>query len=204
LSFLEQRLLETELVVLELVSAVHNSHIPTEPYRLSDKDRRLFSDQAQKQPKSAKIEEWKNFPLDTDEHRDTWWRMKYDLVAEAVQGDSYRAVHNSPAQVEPWTDASPASTQYGEPLPQVMGQTHLQSIRSPQMLDIPWPAPPEASTRAHAGTTLSNIDDQPAVDTSPLAFPFSERQPCELSDAPVATSSSFDLPATENWRRKYF
>jgi hypothetical protein len=130
--------------------------------------------------------------------------MKYNLVAEAVHRDSYRAFHNSPAQVEPWTDASPASTQYGEPLPQVMGQTHLQSIQSPQILDIPWPASSETSTRAHAGTTLSNLDDQPAANTSPLAFPFNEGQPCDLSDAPVATSSSFDLPATEHWRRKYF
>jgi ABC-type uncharacterized transport system YnjBCD substrate-binding protein len=156
--------------LLELFSAIHTSLIPVEPYRLSEKDRQFLTDHGQKQSKSAKIAEWKSLPLDTDEHRYAWWRMKCDLIAETVQGNECQPFHNSPPQLEEWTDTSPASTQYAEPPSQVVGQSHLQGIQSPQLLEIPWHVSSETAAQARTSTTLSNLHNQPAANTSPITL----------------------------------
>ncbi|OSS43938.1 hypothetical protein B5807_11348 [Epicoccum nigrum] len=76
-SLIEQRLVETELLVLELLSALQETGGSIEnQHRLSENQRRLLEHIAQKQSKTDKIEEWKCFPLGTDQQRQAWRTAK--------------------------------------------------------------------------------------------------------------------------------
>ncbi|OAL04932.1 hypothetical protein IQ06DRAFT_302061 [Phaeosphaeriaceae sp. SRC1lsM3a] len=109
LSYIEQRLLDTELLAFELLSAIYKSHTPILPQRLSEQERQALSDISTKQPKSAKIEEWKILPLGTDEERHNWWLKRCDVISRPMQFES-----NSLPQdmMTPQDTYSPLTTQF--------------------------------------------------------------------------------------------
>jgi len=114
LSFVEQRLFDTELVALELLSAIYNSQTPIEVQRLSDIDRQSLAEYGQKQSKAAKIDEWKSLPLNTDEQRHEWWLKRCRLMSSpAHQGPEGDSREISTPQ-EMWLDASPVTVQYDD------------------------------------------------------------------------------------------
>ncbi|ORY03067.1 hypothetical protein BCR34DRAFT_573826 [Clohesyomyces aquaticus] len=76
ISFLEQRLLQTELLAFELLAIIYQSRTPIDKDHLHKNAREAIADFSIKQPKSAKIEEWRRFPLTTKEQRKVWWRSK--------------------------------------------------------------------------------------------------------------------------------
>jgi hypothetical protein len=132
LSFIEQRLLDTELVVFELLSAIYKSNVPIQPQRLSETERRILVELSQKQPKSAKIEEWRSQPLVTDEHRHEWWSRRYQLMSGSTQACPNRLSQDAVTPRETWVDASPLSVQYEEvQLHTAMQPSMAESSQSP-------------------------------------------------------------------------
>ena len=57
IGFIEQQLLETELVVFELLSTIQKSHVPLESHHCSNEECEAVTEFNAKQSKSAKIEE---------------------------------------------------------------------------------------------------------------------------------------------------
>jgi hypothetical protein len=110
LSYIEQRLLDTEIVVFELLSATYNSQVPI--HRLSEIERRALADLSQKQPKSAKIEEWKRSPLNTEEQRHDWWSKRCESILPTTQPGTNRPSQDAMTPQDTWADASPLSVQY--------------------------------------------------------------------------------------------
>lgn len=85
MSHIEQRLVEMEILALELLSACEGASISTEAYRLTTDQRQVFVDHAQKQSKSDKIEEWKGLPISDPQQRQAWWSVKqgYPFMPDA-------------------------------------------------------------------------------------------------------------------------
>ena len=77
---IEKRLLETELVVFELLSTIHNSPVTIEPHRSNDEERQAIADFSRRQSKSSKIEEWKSLPLGSDDQRNLWWQSRRSVI----------------------------------------------------------------------------------------------------------------------------
>lgn len=114
LSFVEQRLHETELVVLELLSAVYNSQTPIEPQRLSEEDRQSLARFGQKQSKAAKIEEWKTQPLRTDDQLHAWWLRKREMMSHPTHQSRDSVSMDAATPQDQWPDASPISVRYDD------------------------------------------------------------------------------------------
>jgi len=139
LSYIEQRLLETEIVVLELLSAIYNTQTHINPQRLSEADRIILAEISQKQPKSAKIEEWKSLPLNTDEHRHEWWLQRCRSISQPIPPGSKDASQEAMTPQETWLDVSPQPAQYGD----IQPSTTMQPTESaPSMLQQPIFIPP--------------------------------------------------------------
>jgi hypothetical protein len=114
LSFVEQQLFDTELVAIELLSAIYNSPTPIELQRLFDNDRLSLAEYSQKQSKAAKFEEWKSLPLNTDEQRHGWWSKRCRSMSSPAHQGPEGASQDAPTPQEMWLDASPISVQYDD------------------------------------------------------------------------------------------
>jgi hypothetical protein len=91
ISLLEQRLLETELVLFELLSTLYNSSTPIEPYRSTAFQREAIAAFMMKQSKNEKIEEWRGKGLATDEQRYGWWRGRCGIAGGEQREESRSA-----------------------------------------------------------------------------------------------------------------
>ncbi|OAL56243.1 hypothetical protein IQ07DRAFT_2027 [Pyrenochaeta sp. DS3sAY3a] len=139
ISFIEQRLFETELVTLELLSSIYTSQIPIASQPLSDESRQILVQFAQKQAKSAKIEEWKALPLNSEEQRHLWWKQRQNLLlSKATPPDMIHASQSSPAQQELWPDESPLSTQYEDMQSSIVAQPASQTGQQHQVSISTW------------------------------------------------------------------
>jgi hypothetical protein len=206
LSYIEQRLLDTELVVFELLSAIYKSPMPIQPQRLSETERQALADISQKQPKSAKIEEWKSLPLTTDEHRHEWWLKRCESMSIPMQFVPTRISHDAMAAQDAWMDASPLSMQY-EDMP---SNTIVQS-------PIPSMSQSESESRANVQTWPSTMNATMPDTNGCFEDSFSTAIRSSLSEQPgeVASdvvSTGFEEPNISNnsqplnadrWR-KYF
>ncbi|KAF2186002.1 hypothetical protein K469DRAFT_707188 [Zopfia rhizophila CBS 207.26] len=94
ISFIEQRLLETELVVFELLTAIYQSHTPIDQFRSHESARQAVADFSGKQSKSAKVEEWKYFPLASDEQRQRWWQNRQEIIQHGVLSSATITPHS--------------------------------------------------------------------------------------------------------------
>ncbi|KAH7349183.1 hypothetical protein BKA66DRAFT_293442 [Pyrenochaeta sp. MPI-SDFR-AT-0127] len=170
ISIIEQRLLETELVVLELLSTIYNSNIPIDSRRISKQSCVSLANFSQKQSKSAKLEEWKNLPLSTDEQRHSWWAKKQELMAAEAREDAEGPSHHSPTQTNAWPETSPMSAQYEErrsnvvyPPPLDTAQQQLQTpvaiwqspLVTPPMPGIPTIPEVNESSTTHPPATIA-------------------------------------------------
>jgi hypothetical protein len=100
--------------------------------RCSNEEREAIVDFCVKQPKSAKIEEWKNLPLITEEQRQKWWQSRKDLIheqAQSVQGKG-PPPGDSTLQDCVWEntqEAAPALLHFEYSSARVIPQTHSSS-----------------------------------------------------------------------------
>lgn len=78
IALLEQRLLETEIVLFELLTPLHHSHIPQ--HRVSQDAREILAKVSNAQSKNEKIEEWKRLPLALDEQRQQWLQTREEII----------------------------------------------------------------------------------------------------------------------------
>jgi hypothetical protein len=85
-SYIEKRLLETELVLYELLTTILQSQDPVPTVHSTDVERQIVADYQVKQSKSWKIDEWKLFPLATDEQRQQWWQARRALIQAGLSG----------------------------------------------------------------------------------------------------------------------
>lgn len=83
MSHIEQRLVEMEILALELMSACDGASVSTEAFRLSTNQRQVLVDFAQKQSKSDKIEEWRSLPVGNLQQRQSWWLAKQKCLLES-------------------------------------------------------------------------------------------------------------------------
>ncbi|KAH7080910.1 hypothetical protein FB567DRAFT_115638 [Paraphoma chrysanthemicola] len=200
LSFIEQRLFETELVVFELLSAIYKSQRPIELQHVSHLERQVLADLSQKQSKSLKIEEWKSLPLTTDESRHEWWLRRHELIAHNGQANGTGPTQNARTPQETWLDASPSSAQY-EDMPSHL-RMHAQqpapsTPQAPTFVDTWQPLPSEivsatsASFRANDELhTNTAHPETTAKDDNGVAF-------TTLAEPPAQSMNA------ERWR-KYF
>jgi hypothetical protein len=84
-SLIEQRLVETEILVLEMLSAIQKSGVSMTNHHLSADQRRAWTDITQKQSKSEKIEEWKSLPLGDERQRQAWLWKKQQIISGCSQ-----------------------------------------------------------------------------------------------------------------------
>jgi hypothetical protein len=206
LSYIEQRLLDTELVVFELLSAIYKSPMPIQPQRLSETERQALADISQKQPKSAKIEEWKSLPLTTDEHRHEWWLKRCESMSIPMQFVPTRISQDAMAAQDTWMDASPLSMQYED----IPSNTIVQS-------PIPSMSQSESESQANVETWPSTMNATvPDIDGcfddsfgTAIRSSLSERPGEGASDAVStgfveANTSNNSQPLNADRWRKYF
>ncbi|KAF2827789.1 hypothetical protein CC86DRAFT_465639 [Ophiobolus disseminans] len=202
LAYIEQRLFETEVVLIELLSAIYNAQSPIQSQRLSEVDHQVLLDINQKQPKSAKIEEWKSSPLTTDEHRREWWLKRFGVLSQPTVSHMESNFQDAPTPQDAWLDASPISAHYDEG-PSHTAMQPTQSIPSmPQQsaLMAPWQTYADA-TMPYTGGDLDRITG--------FVTPASIKASQGASNEPVPTSVEPKGPAVPNHisaerLRKYF
>ncbi|KAF2849161.1 hypothetical protein T440DRAFT_556104 [Plenodomus tracheiphilus IPT5] len=204
ISLIEQRLLDTETIVIELLSAIHNSQIPIEPHRLNQDNREALAAMSQKQAKTKKIDEWKEFPILTDEQRHAWWRKKRELLAQLSHSSRSVILHESPAQSEEWSATPITSGHEG-----LLVQPDLlvgPSIRESQYPITSWQPSQEVIVTPNVFAD-STISQNPASESSHLDLMLPEDDPpYDNSSAPPtmnANSLGSQYGATGHWR-KYF
>jgi hypothetical protein len=201
LSFIEQRLLDTELVVFELLSTIYKSQIPIQPQRLSEQDRQTLVDICQKQPKSAKIEEWRSLPMTTDEHRHEWWRKRCESISPQMQSASTRLSQDAISPQDTWTD-SPLSVQFEDTQTHMTLQPPAPNMSQPPALIASWqpslvnvvPRTNGAANDDILSPTCTVLVEGPGQGVSAVA-PMASTEPKMSSD-----SQSLDA---DRWR-KYF
>lgn len=125
-ALVEQRLLESELVVFELLSTLYNDNGARMPSNLSHQDRDILSDFAKAQSKLKKVDEWKNYPLATDEERHAWWLRKREVIDLSRREGSMREHRHARSDV--LHNASPASTCT---TPNAPSEAQLPPVESP-------------------------------------------------------------------------
>ena len=130
--------------MLELLSAIYNSQVPIETQRISDTDRQLLAGYVQKQAKSSRIEEWKSFPLNTDQDRLSWWLKRQDLIAKGAEANTRHASQASPAQTELWgMESSPSVAQYEDLQLSAVERSNFPSSQHPQLANVTWQLVPD-------------------------------------------------------------
>jgi hypothetical protein len=157
ISFIEQRLLETEIVVLELLSAIYASRVPIEPQRLPETDRRLLAEYGQKQAKSHKIEEWKNLPLATEEQRRAWWVKKSERIARSAEASGDCSSQKSPATTSSRAADSPRTVNFEGTQASGAMQSTLPPIQHP-VTQVPWRPVAGGSGLSEPDSSLGHLD----------------------------------------------
>jgi hypothetical protein len=204
LSYIEQRLLETECVVLELLTTLYKLQSPVDIHRLSEQDRRFLAESAQKQPKSAKIEEWKQAPLLTDDQKYAWWVRRQNLLTSSEKPDLDSISNSSPAMQDPWPTASPASVQLEDVHSNDTLQSRFQTVHTPKAPEEMWQSSPgEIPISPHA--TFSNNAKRFSVDASSTMNPMASEPagPTLLAVPQPTTEMEPPAPPHDKWR-KYF
>lgn len=204
-SFIEQRLLETEIVVLELLSAIYKSHVPIEPQRLPEGDCRLLAEYSQKQAKSHKIEEWKNFPLATEVQRRTWWLEKTERIAKAEDASSDRVAHKSPVATSPWVASSPRTIHEEGAVISVATQSAYVPIQQPPQVQSSWRPIADGSGQPELDANLGHLDQQTAGFSivGNMAVEGCSGMPEVPTPPPSQSTLQSDPSADARWR-KYF
>jgi hypothetical protein len=193
--------------VLELLSTIYNSQVPIETQRLSDTSRRVLAENAQKQAKSSRIEEWKSFPLNTDEERLSWWSKRQDLIANGIEANTSRTPQANPAQTESWMiESSPTVAQYEDLRASTVERSNVLSAQQPQLAQPAWqliqdvsgalePTPaPYHQDQAMAGVPLVG---------NPVSEGYRDDRPQRLVSSVSHTAPNSQPSTTEHWR-KYF
>ncbi|RAR10928.1 hypothetical protein DDE82_000900 [Stemphylium lycopersici] len=138
ISLIEQRLLQTEIVVLELLSAIYKSQTSIDLQPLPETGRRLLANYAQKQAKSHKIEEWQSLPLNTENQRHIWWSKKSDLIAKTAEAHGSRSTQESPAATSPWGMDSPEILLHESMQPPCAGSSTLSPLGHSDVAQAGW------------------------------------------------------------------
>lgn len=195
--------------MLELLSTIYNSQVPIEMQRLSDTDRRVLAENVQKQAKSNRIEEWKSFPLNTDEERLSWWSRRQDLIRKGIEAGSSHASQESPAQTEPWVmESSPVVAQHYEDVrSSVVDGSNLPFAQQPRLAQAAWQLAPDVLGVPEPAPGLLH-QDQDMTAMSPRgnlgneAYSTGDGRPEPVAPS-VGTSLDSRPSTTEQWR-KYF
>lgn len=201
MSYIEQRLLDTEVVVFELLSAVYKSHVPIQPQRLSEAERLALADLSQKQAKSAKIEEWKRLPLHTDEGRHEWWSKRCKSMFSSTQVGSARSLQDAMSPQDTWVDASPMSAQFEG--------IQTCTTTKPSVSDFPQIADPSVSWQQAlnmdvSGTGVNFDDSGPSrFASSPTINMGQHASDMANASAQSSKADSSQILNAERWR-KYF
>jgi hypothetical protein len=199
LSYIEQRLLDTEFVVFELLSAIYQSQIPIQLHRLSETDRQALVDVSQKQSKSAKIEEWKSLPLDTDENRHNWWSKRYESITLPMQSGSDNLPRDNTTPQDTWLEASPMSAHYEDmQLPSVV-QPPAPSIGQISPV-ASWQPPLDAMIFVPAPSFDNNTN---TATPKPLLMAASDSDVSVTTSTESSVSASSQSLSADRWR-KYF
>jgi hypothetical protein len=195
------------MVVIELLSAIYNSQVPIEAQRLSDTHRRVLAQNAQKQAKSSRIEEWKSLPLSTNEERLSWWSKRQDLLAKGVEANTSHVSHVSPAPTEPWVmDSSPSVAQYDDLQLSAIERSNLSSAQQPQLTQATWQLVPDVSGVLEPTSALQH-QERDMTGAAPVENLASEgyydNRPECLAPSVSHTAADSRPSTTEQWR-KYF
>jgi hypothetical protein len=173
---------------------------------LSETERQALANISQRQPKSAKIEEWKSLPLATDEHRHEWWLKRCEAMSIPMQFVPTRLSQDAIAAQDVWIDASPLSMQYEDMPSNTIVQSSIptmsQSESESRAIIGPWDSAMNVTSPAPDGSFDNCIRD--AIRSS-----LSERSGEGASnDVPATfaepnTSNDSQAMSADRWR-KYF
>jgi hypothetical protein len=168
---------------------------------LSETDRQVLTDISQKQPKSAKIEEWKSLPLTTDEHRHDWWLKRCDAIALPVQTDLSNHSQDVMTPQDTWVEASPLSVQYEDIQPHTGTQPPVPRMPQPSALITPWQPPLDDMISGSAGTFDNKVHT--AICPSLESVSQSGAGIALAASTESNTSNNSQPLSAERWR-KYF
>ncbi|KAL5377945.1 hypothetical protein PMIN03_010843 [Paraphaeosphaeria minitans] len=207
IALVEQRLVESEIVIFELLSTLYSCNPTIQQHRLSFDERRGIGEWSKQQSKSKKVEEWTNFPLGTDEQRQAWWLKKQESIGRYEGSDAGN--FDSPATnplLGVLPDASPMSAGFEET--QQQQQQQQQSMSTPLP---PAPTIPETTTILQHPWT-SRMDSQSGSDvdksfqsSSMSGPPMMDEDPqCATIDSSGNHASPETRHATSDRWRKYF
>jgi hypothetical protein len=180
--------------------------MPIQPQRLSETERQALAEISQKQPKSAKIEEWKSLPLTTDEHRHEWWLKRCQSMSIPMQFVPTRISQDAMAAQDAWMDASPLSMQYEDMASNTIVQPSIPSISQsetgsqaivdtwPSTMNTTVPGTDRCFDDSLGTTTRSSLSEQPGESASGVA---------PTGFAEINTSNNNQPLNADRWR-KYF
>jgi hypothetical protein len=197
IALVEQRLLESEIVIFELLTTLYNCNYPGRQHRMSHDERRSLSEWSKTQSKSKKVDEWTSFPLGTDEQRQAWWMKKQEAIGRCDGADA--AQNNSPGvmhMVGMMPDASPMSTGFEE-IQQGVGTLNPTSSETTTVLQNAWTSRLDSQSGSEADNSFqgSRIAGPLMVEEEPL---YSQIPGSVNHASPEARNS-----ASDRWR-KYF
>jgi hypothetical protein len=180
--------------------------MPIQPQRLSETERHALADISQKQPKSAKIEEWKSLPLATDENRHEWWLKRCESMSVPIQFVPNSVTQDVTTAQDAWIDASPLSTQYEDMQSNTTMQPSLSSMPLSESESPALVAPWQSAMNVPIPDTDGNFDNclRAAIRSS-----VTERQSEGASDVAQAAviepniSNNSQALSADRWR-KYF
>ncbi|OAG11132.1 uncharacterized protein CC84DRAFT_1223859 [Paraphaeosphaeria sporulosa] len=181
IALVEQRLLESEIVIFELLSTLYNYNPTVRQHRLSFDERHSLGEWSKQQSKAKKVEEWTNFPLGTDEQRQAWWLKKQDSIGRCEGSDAGNV--DSPATnafLGVLPDASPISAGFEETQQQQQQQQQQKSMDTPlplastvsettTVLQHPWTSQMDSQSGSDADNSFrsSSMSGPPMMDERP-------------------------------------
>jgi hypothetical protein len=180
--------------------------MPIQPQRLSETERHALADISQKQPKSAKIEEWKSLPLTTEEHRHQWWLKRCEFMSAPTLFGTNSVAQDATTAQDTWIDASPLSMQYEDMQSNTTMQLSIPNMSQSESGSPALVAPWQSAMNVTISDTDGNFNNclRAAIRSS-----VTERSSEDTSDVtqvaltePNASNDSQSLSA-ERWR-KYF
>jgi hypothetical protein len=140
-----------------------------------------LADISQKQPKSAKIEEWKSLPLTTGEHRHAWWLKRCESMSVPIHLVPNSVTQDATTAQDAWIDASPLSMQYEDMQSNTAMQPSLSSMsvsesESPTLvapwqpaMNVPIPDPDGNFDNCLRAAIRSSVTERPSEDASDVA-----------------------------------
>ncbi|KAF2016940.1 hypothetical protein BU24DRAFT_440112 [Aaosphaeria arxii CBS 175.79] len=205
ITFIEQRLLETEIVVLDLLSAIYDGHQNSIPPTAPGDDKAI-AELSAKQSKQEKLEEWRRFPLHTELERLKWFEYRrrllhgQDVPAQELVSQDY-SIQQAPLEANVSGQNYPTSD-LSKPSDLEPFRGEIANHLEPRAVDPNNQIVPSMSSNDQALLDMEPLYDNTISNTSPSYI----APILEVGEQPEVHEGTVEAPhglTNDRWR-KYF